>query len=207
MIEKELSKIWQSSPHQEQVKFKKSRLILEVDSNLDRFHGETKWLHLREALGAIIAIPIFGYFGFTAPYLLTKIGALLMVLWATYILLVIKRTKKKKPAELSENYLQYLLKTKEYLQLQIKLRLSIFTWYVLPCMTFSYVFALGFFLENPEATKLIVGGGVYCLFIGYMIYFLNRRSAKKVVEPKLNKVNELINTLEEKNHRHPRVKN
>lgn len=197
MIEKELSKIWKSSPLQEQVKFEKSRLMIDVESHLDRFHKGTKWLYIREALGAFIAVPMFAYCAITIPYLLTKIGSVLMVLWALYILMVIKKTKRKSPEGYDSNYLEYLYKTKEYLKIQMRLRENIFIWYVLPCLTFSYVFMLGFFLEEPDNMKLIIGGGIYCLIIGSVIYFLNKRSARKFVEPKLNKVNGLISTLEE----------
>ena len=79
MIEEELIKIWQSSPNQEVIKFEKSRLMLDVQSHLDRFQRGMKWLYLREALGAIIAIPIFIYFAFDIPHLISKIGAALIV--------------------------------------------------------------------------------------------------------------------------------
>ena len=196
MIEQELIRIWQSSPQQEQVKFDKSRLMIDLQSNLDRFHNAMKWLYLRESLGAIIAIPAFGYFAFQAPNLLSQIGAGLIALWAAYILLVVRKTKKRSPEGATSNYMDFLKETQQYLELQMKLRLAIFWWYVLPFMTFCYLFILGIILEKSGSITHILGGGVYCLVIGITIFYLNKRSATKVVAPKLEKVSALIKAME-----------
>jgi len=196
MMEEELLRIWKSSPVVEQVKFEKSMLMVDVQSGMDRFHRSMKWLYLREALGAIIAIPAFAYFGFTTPYLLTKIGSLLLVIWSVYLLFVIKRTRKLSPEEVWVNYSEHLQQTKHYLELQMSLRLKIFSWYILPCLSFSYVFGLGFVLEKGDYL-LLAGMTVYMIVIGLILYFLNRRSARKFVAPKLEKVRALISSLEE----------
>ena len=197
MIEEELIKIWKTSPFQEQVKFERSRLMMDVQANLDQFHKSMKWLYLRESLGAIATIPMFTYFVFQAPNIVSKIGAGLIALWACYILFVVKKTKKKSPDGSTANYMQFLKDTKDYLDLQMKLRLSIFYWYVLPFLSFCYLFMLGFILEKSADLVFILGAGIYCLVIGIAIYYLNRRSAKKFVGPKLEKVTSLIKTMEE----------
>lgn len=197
MIEEELINIWKSSPEQELVKFEKSRLLIDVQSSLDRFHKSMKWLYLRESLGAIIAIPMFGYFALQASNMVSQIGAGLIALWAIYILIVVRKTKKEAPSEYTMNYLEFLNKTKDYLETQMKLRLNIFYWYVLPFMTFCYLFMLGFLLEESNDITFIVGAGIYCIVIGIAIYFFNRRSAKKYVGPKLEKVNALIESMNE----------
>lgn len=195
-MEEELIKIWQSSPQQEQVKFERSRLMMDVQSHLDRFHRSMKWLYFRESLSAFIAIPVFGYFAFQATHVISQIGAALIALWAAYLLLVVKQTKQKNPDGYAMDYLQYLRKTKDYLELQMKLRLNIFYWYVLPFLTFCYLFMLGVMLEKSNDTMYILGAAIYCLVIGTAIYFLNRRSARKVVGPKLEKVVGLISAME-----------
>jgi len=156
-----------------------------------------KWLYLRESLGAIIAIPMFAYFAWQASNVISQIGAGMIVLWACYILLVVRKTKKKIPDEYALSYLDFLEETKAYLETQMKLRLNIFYWYVLPFLTFCYLFMLGFMLERSDSTTFVIGAGIYCLVIGTAIYFLNRRSAKKFVGPKLEKVNDLIKKMKE----------
>ena len=50
MIEDELVKIWQSSPNQERVKFEKSRLMIDVQSSLDRLHRFVKYRDLMDTM-------------------------------------------------------------------------------------------------------------------------------------------------------------
>ena len=197
MIEQELINIWKSSPEEEQVKFEKSRLMIDVKSNLDRFHKAMKWLYLREALGAFIAIPAFTYFVFDAPHIISKVGALLICIWAFYILYVIKKTRKLIASEYSVDFLLFLNKTKAYLELQMKLRHNIFFWYALPFMVFCYLFMLGFILEKEDPLIFLIGAAGYCLIIAYAIHVMNRRSANKFVKPKLEKVTDLIDSLKE----------
>ena len=196
MIEEELIKIWQSSPTQEQVKFNKSRLMIDVQSNLERFHSSMRWLYLRESLAAIIVIPIFISYVFFIPILLTQIASILIALWGIAILVLMHKLKKRKPEEHSMSYAAYLRKTRDYLEIQKKLREKIILWYVGPCMAFCYLFMLGMMLENASDTNYIIGAAVYCLILGAVIYILNKRSAKKFVAPKLEKVNGLLKTLE-----------
>ncbi|MEM9526298.1 MAG: hypothetical protein AAGA31_06795 [Bacteroidota bacterium] len=197
MIEEELIKIWKSSPEPEQVKFEKSRLMLDVQSKVDRLHKEMKWLYLREGLGAIIAIFMFSFYAFIIPYLLTKIAFVLIVLWAAFILYVIKKTKEKIPNQYALNYLDYLLKNREYLEEQKRLRENIFYWYVLPFISFVYLGLLGPYLDHPEKASGLAIIAIVCLLGGITTYLLNKRSAKKFIEPKLEKVNGLIKKMTE----------
>ena len=55
---------------------------------------------------------------------------------------------------------------------------------------------LGFVLQKEDNWLMALGMGAYLFIIGLGINYLNRRSAKKVVAPKLEKVNGLIQSLE-----------
>lgn len=197
MMEEELIKIWQSSPKREQVKFEKSRLLLEVEAKVEKLHKEMKWLYLREGLGAVIAIPMFTLYGFIIPYLLTKIAFGLIVVWAAYILFVIKKSKEKIPNQFSLSYKDYLQKTKEYLEEQMRLRVNILYWYVLPFISFIYLGLIGVYLANPEMARVLAITAIVGLVASTVIYYLNRRSAKVFIEPKLEKVKQLIMALKE----------
>ncbi len=196
MIEEELIGIWQSSPDQEQVKFDKSRLMIDVQSSLDRFHKSMRGLYLRESLAAIIAIPMFLWQAFVIPILLTQIASLLIAACAVALLVFMHKLRKKKPEEHSVSYLEYLKQTKAYLEIQKKLREKIGIWYVSPFMVLCYLFMLGMMLENSSDAIYLIGAAAYCSMLGFIIYIFNKRSAKKYVAPKLEKVNDLIQTLE-----------
>lgn len=197
MIDEELKRLWQSSPQQEQVKFEKSRFMVEVQSGVDRFHKDMKRLYIREAMSAFMVIPIFALYAFIFPQILTKIASGLIILWGIYVLFVIRKTKQKKPAQYADNYLGYLRQTKIYLELQKKLRDTVWLWYVLPLVSFSFLFMVGLFKDKSDGAKSILISAIGCVVVGLVIHVLNKISAKRFVKPKLDKVNELIQTLEE----------
>ena len=197
MLEDELSKIWKSSPNQEQVKFDKSRLMLDVQSGVDDFHKQMKVLYIREALGAFIAIPMFSVYAFLAPHWLTQVGFALVALWAIYILYVLKKSKDQVPDQFSMNYLEYLQQTQTYLESSKKNRETVLIWYVAPMLVSIWIAMGGVYLEDPQSLNYLLLTVGISIVAGIVIHFLNRRSAKKFVEPKLEKVKNLIRTLQE----------
>jgi amino acid permease len=115
MMEDELIKIWQSSPNQERIKFEKSKLMMEVQSSLDRFHKSIKYRDLMETIPAIFILPFLLHIAYTIPFTLSKIGAIWCVISGIYIIIRLSRAKKNKPSAFTETYRDYLNKTKEYL--------------------------------------------------------------------------------------------
>src|SRR5882762_8339565 len=113
MIEEELIKIWQSSPNQERIKFEKSRLMIDVQSSMDRLHKNIKYRDLREQIAVAVVIPAFAYTAYAIPHLLSKAASLLIVGWAIYISIRLRNAKKHKPGAFTETYLDYLHKTKD----------------------------------------------------------------------------------------------
>lgn len=97
MINDELNKIWMSSSKVEKVKFEKSRLILELQSNMDNLHKRIGFRDLIEIAAAIILIPIFIYYAVTIPFLITKVASILAVVWACYVIYKLRQTKNYKP--------------------------------------------------------------------------------------------------------------
>lgn len=193
-MEEELIKIWQSSPNQERVKFEKSRLMIDVQSSIDRLHREIKNRDLREQLAAAIVIPVFAYYAYAIPHLLTKVASVLIVSWAVYIVMRLRNAKKNKPSAFTETYLEYLHKTREYLHIQKQLLDSVFYWYILPGMTLTMLFVLGFGVAGRVAYIIKMALGNVALAIA--TYFLNKRGVKKQIMPRLVKVDELIALME-----------
>ncbi|GAB5551110.1 MAG: hypothetical protein Sapg2KO_07010 [Saprospiraceae bacterium] len=195
MIEEELSKIWKSSPQEEQVKFDKSRFILDVQSSVDDFYKQMKILYIREALGAFIAIPMFVVYAFLLPHILTKIGFIMVALSAGYILLVLKKSKDSVPDQFSLNYLEYLQATKKFLEKSKRHRETVLIWYMSPMVVSIWIAMVGFYLEDPGNLNGLLITVAITILVSIAIHFLNQKSAKKVVAPKLDKVNNLIKSL------------
>lgn len=94
MIEDELIKIWQSSSNQERVKFEKSKLMIELQSSLDRLHRWWKYLERVNIISALLTIPPFIIAVFWAPFISMKIASALVIVWAIYVGLRILPIKK-----------------------------------------------------------------------------------------------------------------
>lgn len=196
MINDELINIWKSSTNIEQVKFKKSRIMLEIQSSIDSFNKTVKYRDLREIMAAIIIIPIFGYYLFTLPSLISKLASGLFIVWAIYVVFRLLKTRKLKPSEFSENYLSYLRKSKEYFLAQKQLLDSVFWWYIAPFIFCTVLFVIGRPAipgNNNETIQTIVGA----VILSVIIYIINKRYAKKEFKPRIQKIEALIRTMEE----------
>src|SRR5882724_1843165 len=105
MIDEELIKIWQSSPNQERVKFEKSRLMINMQTSMDRLHRSIKTRDVREQIASLIVIPVFAFYIYYVPFILSKVASGLIILWVIYVLIRLKNAKKHKPGAFTETYL------------------------------------------------------------------------------------------------------
>lgn len=192
-MEDELIKIWQSSPEVEQIKFEKSRLMLDLESSLARLQRGWKNMQLREIIAAAIVAPFFMHKAFVAEQILVKIGAIWIVLSAIYIIYRLASTKNHKPNAITENYLDYLYQSKDYLGVQKNLLDSVIYWYFLPIAIGILLIFVGSMEINSRFYLNIVG----LIVLGVGVHFLNKWSAKKYISPRLKKIDELINVMEE----------
>lgn len=197
MIEDELIKIWQSSPNQERIKFEKSRLMIDVQSSLDIFHKKIRYRDLAEQVAIVFVSPVFLYYAYTIPFLLTKIASVLIVVWGIYVFIRLRNAKKQKPAALNETYLQYLYKTRDYLKIQKDLIDGVLSWYILPSMILMFLFVLGPGVD--DRWPKIIKAGLGITGMGAAIYYLNKRAVKRQFIPRLEKVEALIKTMEKEN--------
>lgn len=194
MIESELVKIWQSSPNQERAKFEKSLLMIDVQATLDHIHKKIKSRDLMEQAAVLVCIPIFTYYAYTIPFTLTKITSVLIILWGVYMVIRLRNAKKNKPGAFTETYLEYLYKTREYLNVQKRLIDSVLYWYILPVAILVFLFTLGPGIAGRLPTIIKMGIGNVALAV--TIYYLNKRAVQKELIPRLEKIDELINALE-----------
>lgn len=197
MMEDELIKIWQSSTKVEQVKFEKSRLMLDMQTSLDRFHRLVKYGIFIEQFAAFTIVPVFLFYIYFVPPVLSKIASFLIALWAIWYMIRLRNVKKGKPKSVTLNYLDYLKKNQSYLKLLKNMGDTVIYWYVLPPLTGYFLFIIGFsvdgIIEYRFLTKLILVG----IATGIATYFYSRWIVKKIYSPRLKKIDELIKVLEE----------
>ncbi|MEP1489011.1 MAG: hypothetical protein ABJK28_11335 [Algibacter sp.] len=194
MIEEELISIWQSSNDMERAKFEKARLIIDLKSSLNRIEKLINFRDSSEIIAAFIVIPIFTYFAFTIPFILTKIGSIWIVIWVIYVVVKLLKSRKNKPSAFTENYFDYLQKTRNYLLIQKKISDSMFYWYILPFLIGMLLFVIG--IKGVPMHRLILTF-LGMIGLGFFIHFLNKRGVKKEIIPRLNKIDELLKIMKE----------
>ena len=197
MIEDELTKIWQSSPKVEQVKFEKSRLLLDMQSSLNRFYQFAKYNILIGQIALMMMIPVFLFYIYFVPPILAKIASLLIAICGIWHSIMLRKLKKDKPRETAANYLEYLKSNSHYVGTIIKTTKFAAYGYTLISMPGYFLFITGFYLDG------IVGKGLFIKMIligvvGHLICFIiSYYVVKKIYVQRLKKLNELIRTLEE----------
>ncbi len=197
MMEDELIKIWQSSPMEEQIKFDKSRLMLEMQSSLSRFNKLVKHGILIEQVAMIIAIPVFLFYIYFVPFVLSKIASILIVIWGIWYFIKLKEWKRKKPTNLTRNYLDYLYESRNYLVMLKKWGDNTIYWYILPTILSVILFLFGPILAGKLNNKMIAIMFVVTISTGVFTYIWGKWRVKTQYIPRLKKIEELIKVMEE----------
>lgn len=195
MIEDELIKIWQSSSNQERIKFEKSKLMIELQSSLKRLDRWWNYIELSETVLAVFGVLLSTFLLFKIPFILTKIALALMIICAVYLIIKYRGVKKFQPSDLENNYLNYLKKSREYLQAQKKFLKTYFYWGILPVYPIMLLFTISVWEKVP--LHLIVLINVATIGIGIYGYFLNKKRVKREISPRISGIDELINQLEQ----------
>ena len=196
MIEDELIKIWQASSNQERIKFEKSKLMLELDSSLERFQS---WWKNMERVNVVSGwVTVLGFIPaiIWVPYTSMKISSALIMVWAIYIGTRGKSVRKFKPSDLEESYLIYLEKTKTYLLAQKRFFETSLNWRVLTILPVYILFFTG--IWNKPLARYV---GVISFFAlaGILIYayYKNKRIVTNKINPRIARVDELVKKLKE----------
>ncbi len=195
MIEDELIKIWQSSSNQERVKFEKSKLMIELQSSLGRLHRWWKYMELFEVALAIFGILVGVFVIFKVPFVLLKIAIALIVIIAIYLIIKYKDVRGFKPSDLEENYLDYLKKNRQYLEVQKKFLKTYVYWGILPVYPILILSNIAVWGKVP--VHFIVFNNIAAIGVGIYGYFLNKKRVKNEINPRIVRIDELIKKLKE----------
>ena len=93
-----------------------------------------------------------------------------------------------------ENYLEYLKKSKEYLEAQIKLLETYKYWGITPLYPVIFLFVVNFW-EIPSKRIVIVILFLNMIGMHIFAYFFHKRRVKNEINPRIKKVEELIEGL------------
>lgn len=207
MFEQELKDIWKSAAQAEKIKFDLSRLLIDLNTKMKVLEKAIRKRDRREIAASFIGIPIFGYFAFSIPSIVTKIACVLGILWFCYVIYKLQRVKKNKiPIDLALPFRAQLENQKTNLLQQAKLLDTVLYWYVLPPFIMNIIFIMG--LGGPEhfssltlakafpfsTTKIgtLAGLAVFYTFI----VWLNKRAVKKTLRPAIEDIDRVLHQLD-----------
>ncbi|MFS4469803.1 hypothetical protein [Maribacter sp. 2210JD10-5] len=195
MIEDELIKIWQSSSNQERVKFEKSKLMIELQSSLGRLHRWWKYMELFEVALAVIGILVCVFIIFKVPFVLVKTAIALMIILAIILIIKYKGVRRFKPSDLEDNYLEYLKKNRQYLEVQKKFLKTYLYWGILPAYPIMLLCTIAVWEKVP--LHFIAFNSLAVIAVGIYGYFLNKKRVKNEINPRIARVDKLIKELKE----------
>jgi len=196
MIEDELIKIWQSSSSKERIKFEKSKLMIELQSSLDQLNRWWKFGVQVEKIAAFIAIPIFAFIAFWVPFTTSKIASVLIILYLVFVIGRLIGVKKFKPSDLEHSYLEYLLKSREYLRAQAKLLETYKYWGALPLYPIIFLFVFHFW-EIPSKRLVIAILFISMIAMHIYAYSMQRKKVKNEINPQIRKIDQVVQNLKE----------
>ena len=104
--------------------------------------------------------------------------------------------KKIKPSDLEENYLHYLEKTRTYLIAQKRMLETSLNWAILTIYPIVLLFFVDLW-EKPLARYLAAISFLALVGVGIYEYFLSKRRVKNEIMPRINRIDELIESLRE----------
>lgn len=176
------------------IHIQRDELITELQKDTLSLEKKITFRDSTEIIVALVLIVLFGITALLVPFMLSKIGSVVIILSCIFILIRFKNLKDKfSPITLTETHSEYLRKTRYYLTEQIKFLKSVAYWYIIPPISGILLFFAGFGVNTFQFYKF---SGI-TLSVGFGIYILNRFVIKKDLQPRLDRINSLIDSLSE----------
>jgi hypothetical protein len=210
MLEQELKNIWRNSSKTERIKFETSRLMIDLKNKINRMEKSIRNRDRVEITTAILMIPVFGYFAYEIPFVITKVGCILTMIWFGYLIYKLKDVKKHKlPINLALSFCEQLANQKAYLIQEARLIDNVFYWYLLPPFVAHVIVILGLgypveygwsnIIANEILPIPLMNKIVYLIFVAVLyagILWLNKRAVKKDIKPVIKEIERVQQQLE-----------
>jgi hypothetical protein len=114
---------------------------------------------------------------------------------AISLIVRIRAAKEYKPGDLTETYVNYLYKTREYLQIQKRMLDSLHVRFLLPSMILVFLFLSGFLGVPGKATSL-VEASIANVVVHVVVFIIAKLDVQSQFVNRLEKVDELIKAME-----------
>lgn len=206
MLEQELKEIWKTASQAEKIKFNLSRLMIDLNDKMRSIERAIRRRDRREIVAAVLMIPIYGYLAYEIPFMVSKIGSVLILIWCIYVIFKLRNVqKKKRTKDLSLSFSEQLVSQKTQMTQQAKLLDTVLYWYLLPPYIGNIIFIFGLSDPTEYGWSNILLDQLLPLplpyKIGYLIFgavtsgvilWLNKSVVKKTLKPLINDTEEVL---------------
>lgn len=149
MDDKNIIDIWKHSVDNMVLNIDHTTLITELKAKVNKLDRSIRNRNILEIAAALIVIPIFSYWAFQQPSIISKVGCVITALWGLYVIYRLISTRNNKPAQIEHLPLKnQLVKQKEYLLKEAKLLNQVLSWYIVPFYIGQILLIGGLFFEN-----------------------------------------------------------
>lgn len=210
MLEQEIKEIWKNSSQEEKIKFDLSRLLIDLKNKMSRLERYIRVRDKLEITTAILFIPIFGYLAYEIPFIVAKIGCILIMISFGYIIFKLRDVKKHKLSiDPVLSFREQLANQKAYLIQEARLMNTILYWYLAPSLVSYSILVLGLgdpveygwsnifadkILPIPLTNKIIYL--IFCAALFTGISWVNKRRVNKTYKPVIKGIERVQHQLE-----------
>ncbi len=193
MKDNSLKQLWQMSGCSMTVTLNNEALLVSLNKKIVQYERSILKRNIREITAAFIVMIINIFYFIRIPFPMAKAGAAIIILSCIFIsakLVYANRIKQTGIQNDIKSHLEYCL---EKINKQIALLESVWLWYLLPFYAGVLVFYFAFPLSIIN--KIIFSVTVTVLYV--IIYFINKRTSKRVLEPLKISIEEALLELNE----------
>jgi hypothetical protein len=205
MLEQELKEIWKTASQVERIKFDLSRLMIDLNKKMRSIERAIRRRDRREIVAAVLMIPIYGYLAYEIPFMMSKIGSIVILIWCVYVIFKLRNVQKtKRKTDLSLSFSEQLESQKTHMTQQVKLLDTVLYWYILPPYIGNIIFIFGLSdpseyewsnivldvylpLSMPYKIAYLVSGAI----VSGVILWLNKSIVKKTLKPLIDETEEV----------------
>jgi CubicO group peptidase (beta-lactamase class C family) len=200
----ELKQAWQALASRQRLTIDADVLLKEVRHNERNFRQLVLWRDVREVGAALVMVPVWIYLGARLPLPWTWYLCVPALLWIAGFMLVDRMRQQRRQPRPGNPLRECVASSLAQVEHQAWLLRNVFWWYLLPPGV-AVMIVLGHaawqMREAGAGAELVVArtAAVVTLVFGG-VYWLNRRVARKGLEPRRQELQTLLESLEGPDH-------
>ncbi len=170
---------WQQQPLEGAAARPVEDIMADVYRRAARFNRQIRQRDLLETLAGVIVIAAFSYFAWAVPFIIARIGAIIVVCGCVIVIARLYMTRTRRPSSPGASAREFCAVELKRLDDQIHLLSTVGWWYIAPLLGGATLFVLG----GEGSTGVRTATLALNLGLGLFIYWLNRRAVRRDLQP------------------------